>query len=322
MRGMKSVLVAVLVCSFLLSAAGAFADPWTKVFSFDRGNDPKSLAWETLPGKPQEVTAGPAAFCIPVEGSALIADSLNLRILFAQASGTPRSPIDLVPVASQAGFAVPVSAGDIGLSGDGSLYVADHSNRTVHIFDKEGKYSRSLLNAYGMGRAFLQIDRLQVDDKGRSFIEDLAGLKTVIFGPDGIVSTVLPGFTTLAIDRNGTIYRVLFEGQSRERKIEICDPSGKPLRTLGKVSGKVGILFIYPIGVSPEGNLFLFIACPGGNEIVGMDKDGKEFLREKAPQPPSWPGCGFPYRVGGDGNLYVLDVGNPLTGIRKIWRNR
>jgi hypothetical protein len=315
----RAFLVLCIAMLLLGTAPELYGRTWTTVYSFLQGGQDGQLGWEFVPDAPGQLAVGPASFFIQADGSVLVADSVNHRILRAKPSGEPLTPVDLSPVASQAGLTHPVSAGDIVVTSNGSILVADHANTTVHVLDANGKFVRSIVNAYGMGEAFLQINRMQADQSGRVFIEDLSKLKTLVMDGAGVVAAVLPRFTSLTIDDAGNIYRPLFEGDTKSRKIDVHDAKGNLLRTLGTISCSEDIIYINPIGVNASGSLFIYLATRKAFLIVGLNKTGKEFLREEVKDIPPWRGSGFPYRLGRDGALYLMAVEGKACTIQRVW---
>lgn len=310
------VIYAVIVMTITLPAQQPF---WSRAYRFSNGHGEGDLAWQAI--SDNELAAGPSSFHAAADGSVVIADSVNYRLVCRKNSETRSTVISLDDIASRAGIPERIAAGDLTRTPEGIIYVADYSNNTIHIVNADGEFQRSITNAYGFGKAFNQINRMQIDGKGRCFIEDLSGMKTIVTDSSGKVTAVLPRFTSITVDEEGNIYRPLFEGNPRARKIDIHDARGGFVRTLGTLFCKEPISHIFPIGVDNSGRLYLYLMAGEKSIITGLDKTGRTFMYHTEDAVYCPPGSVIPYRVDRGGNLYLMKIEGSECYILRSCRN-
>jgi DNA-binding beta-propeller fold protein YncE len=206
----------------------------------------------------------------------------------------------------------------IDVDGSGNLYVADASNRVVHVFDRDGKYVLKI----GDGKQFDRLSSVTVDrDGARLYAVDIGGVqsenhrvrvfdaKTGVFLMDigkrgsGNGEFNLP--RDLAIGRDGRLY-VVDGGNFR---VQIFDRDGKYISSFGKVGKQMGD-FARPkeIAADADGNVYVADTAFGNFQIFDPDGELLMFVGSRSEQngPAKYmlPSGIF---VDDDGRVYVTD---------------
>lgn len=182
----------------------------------------------------------------------------------------------------------------IDVDGIGNLYVADATNRVVHVFDRDGKY----LSKIGDGKQFDRLSSVTVNKEGtRLYAIDIGGVqsenhrvrvfdaKTGEFLSDigkrgaGNGEFNLP--RDLAIGRDGRLY-VVDGGNFR---VQIFDRDGNYISSFGKVGKQMGD-FARPkeIATDTEGNVYVADSAFGNFQIFDPDGELLMFVGSRSEQ--------------------------------------
>ena len=167
----------------------------------------------------------------------------------------------------------------LGMDGtpDGTLYVTDGTLRAVNIYDREGKFVRSL----GGSGDFKSPSGIAVNSAlDRIYIADSRGHKVRVyamngdflfeFGARGDGDGQFNNPTNVAIDRRNNNVLVT---DTNGFRVEVFDQDGKFLRKFGEVGDGPGS-FVRPkgIGVDSEGNVYVVDA--GFNNVQIFSETG------------------------------------------------
>lgn len=200
----------------------------------------------------------------------------------------------------------------------GNLYVADASNRVVHVFDRDGKYVLKI----GDGKQFDRLSSVTVNGDGtRLYAVDIGGVKSenhrvrvfdaktgeflTDIGKRGSGNGEFNLPRDLAIGREGRLY-VVDGGNFR---VQIFDRDGKYISSFGKVGKQMGD-FARPkeIAADAEGNVYVADTAFGNFQIFDPDGELLMFVGSRSEQngPAKYmlPSGIF---VDDDGRVYVAD---------------
>lgn len=206
----------------------------------------------------------------------------------------------------------------IDVDGAGKLYVADASNRVVHVFDRDGAYMMKI----GDGKQFDRLSSVAVDHDGtRVYAVDIGGVKSenhrvrvfdaktgeflMDIGKRGGGNAEFNLPRDLAIGRDGRLYVV----DSGNFRVQIFDRDGKYISSFGKVGKQMGD-FARPkeIAADPDGNVYVADTAFGNFQIFDPDGELLMFVGSRSEQngPAKYmlPSGIF---VDDEGRIYVAD---------------
>lgn len=169
----------------------------------------------------------------------------------------------------------------IDVDGKGNLFVADSSNRVIHVFNRDGKHLRQITD----GKQFDRLSSVTVNKEGtRVYAVDIGGVQSENHRVR--VYNALSGEHVMDIGKRGTekgefnLPRDLAIGKDDRLyvvdggnfRVQIFDRDGKFMSTFGKVGKQLGD-FARPkeIAVDPEGNVYVADAAFGNFQIFSAD---------------------------------------------------
>jgi DNA-binding beta-propeller fold protein YncE len=172
-------------------------------------------------------------------------------------------------------LAVPMG---IALGKDGKVYVADSARKRVFVYDATWK----LVTAFGKAGELDGPTGVAIDEKrGMLYVVDTKKHKILVYPLAGgdLLKTVGEGRggepgkmnypTNLILDKEGNLY-VTDTGNFR---VQVFDPNGKIIRTLGAVGDKPGS-FSRPKGIALDSEENLYIVDTAFNNIQVFNKKG------------------------------------------------
>ena len=208
----------------------------------------------------------------------------------------------------------------IGLDVDraGTLYVADATQKTVMVYDRDGNYLRRI----GNEQTFDRLASVSVDAKGeRLYIVDIGGVlsdkhrvrvfdaKTTAHLFDIGKRGSQPGEFNLprdvAVGKDGQLYVV----DSGNFRVQVFDASGRFLHLFGTVGKQIGN-FARPkeIAADREGNIYVVDAAFGNFQIFNAEGDLLMFIGERAEKDgPAKYMLPSGIHVDEDGRVYLVD---------------
>lgn len=174
----------------------------------------------------------------------------------------------------------------------GTLYVADATAKTIVVFDKDGKYLRTI----GGPKFFDRLSSVTVDPNGeRIYVVDIGGVasehhRVRVFDARGGAHLYDigkrgsgPGEFNLprdvAIGRDGQLY-VVDGGNFR---VQIFDRNGKYLQSFGTIGKQLGN-FARPkeVATDREGNVYVVDAAFGNFQIFNPDGELLMYIGERS----------------------------------------
>lgn len=204
------------------------------------------------------------------------------------------------------------------LDSQGTLYVADATNRTIWVFDRDGKPLRSI----GDAKQFDRLSSVSVNPEGtRLYAVDIGGVQSenhrvrvfdavtgahlMDIGKRGSGNGEFNLPRDLAVGKDGRLY-VVDGGNFR---VQIFDRDGKYVSSFGKVGKMLGD-FSRPkeIAADPEGNLYVADSAFGNFQVFNPDGELLMFVGERSesngPAKYMLPSGVF---VDEDGRVYMVD---------------
>ena len=146
------------------------------------------------------------------------------------------------PVTLKADLTIGIEDGDenlmfgrivrIDLDGQGNIYILDFKFRKVVVFDREGKFLRTIAVPPGQGpREATNLSGIAVTPGGTLFINDMR--KVIVYGPDGVyLRTFLIDFMISSIGCAGA-EELTAIGPNNGKILHAFDPAGKLLASYG-----------------------------------------------------------------------------------------
>lgn len=206
----------------------------------------------------------------------------------------------------------------IDVDGSGNLYVADGSRKQITVFNRDGKFLRSI----GSEKMFDRLSSVTVNKEGtRVYAVDIGGVtsenhRVRVFNAttgehlqdigkrgSGPGEFNLP--RDLAIGRDDQLYVV----DSGNFRIQVFDRNGKFLSAFGKVGKQLGD-FARPkeVATDPAGNVYVVDTAFGNIQVFSPEGDLLMFIGERsesnAPARYMLPSGVF---VDEDGRIYMVD---------------
>lgn len=295
----------------VLLAGSLAAAEFRKVQSFRHGDQPGQLMWNAAlsGGVPDGPFQGPMAFLTDKKGNLWVGDTLNGRIVGVSREGKTGPLIDLLQVGRQLGLATDVVLLDMVPGLSGKLLVADANNNAVIEIDLKGKSHRVFRSPPSGRGAWLQINRLHCDRKGRIFIEDLASMKTVVLTGDGSLLSTLEGELGLAVNAEGRAAMIVMDtADAKKRHVVISPVPGSPAEKIATLNADAEILWASVIGFDGAGRLTLVYDTEKARNYAVVEATGKisrtvavQFIDPGYdPTRPDW--------VGPDGRIFTVRV--------------
>lgn len=310
--------IGVLLAASLAGSTPVTAGPGP-LPTFANGSAPGQVAMLTEEGLLHTgPLTGPAAFLTAPDGRLFVADTLNQRILLVDPAGQTRLAIDLSGLERRAGLDQPPLVCDLALAGPSQLYLADAANLTVLVVDLATGYQRRFGRGGTRPGEFLQINRIRADADGNAFVEDAATQKTLVFRRDGVLLAEIPGVTNAAVDRDGRLHQPVFEGNPRERAIEVFDRTGRSRGILGRISDPLEISLITCLGFDGEGNLHVAYSTDLGRNYAVMGPDGRVRQTRRHPAFDIGLDVTTPEWVAPDGRILTIKASSQQLAVREL----
>lgn len=170
----------------------------------------------------------------------------------------------------------------IAVSREGKVYVADSQSKRIFVYDLKG----NLLTAFGKQGELDDPSGVAIDEKrGRLYVVDTKKHNVSVYNlADGnLLKTFgergtgelgkfnLP--TNITLDRAGNLY-VVDTGNFR---IQILDPDGKPIKSIGKLGDRLGN-FSRPKGIALDSEDNIYVVDSAFENIQIFNKDGQLLL--------------------------------------------
>lgn len=203
----------------------------------------------------------------------------------------------------------------IAISDDGDrMYVSDHTQRTVFVYDFAKKTS---LKIGGEDKPLAAPMGVALDAHENVYVVEQAKKGVSVFDREGkflrfITDASISRPTGIAIDNTrGKIYVAdTSHTDNTDHTVKVFDLQGKILGTVGKGKGDMEGSFLFPtfLTVDPKGNLY--VADTINSRVQVFDADGK-FVRVIGKHGTAWGQFDKPKGVAVDsfGNAYVVDSG-------------
>lgn len=155
----------------------------------------------------------------------------------------------------------------------GNIYVADTGHSVVQVFERDGKFLRTIgrpaqSDLAGNGELIYPVG-LALDDKGQLYVADLRAGRIATFKSDGTYTGLFAqGVITSPI---GLLYHdgQLIVNDIGAQQIVILDGQGKAVQRLG---GPAQLAFANYSAIAPEGDLA--VADSNNNRVVVFAADG------------------------------------------------
>jgi DNA-binding beta-propeller fold protein YncE len=201
----------------------------------------------------------------------------------------------------------------IAVSDDGNrVYVADHAQHTVFVFDLAKQRVRRL-GQEPIGRPL----GLALDGEERVWVVEQVRRGVSLFAPDGrrlafISHPTLERPVGIALDRARHRVYVTDSGtlQSAEHTVKIFDWEGALIGTIGRDKGDGPGQFLFPTYVAVDGNGRVYVSDTLNARVQVFDADGK-YVGTIGERGNAWGMFDTPKGVAldGFGNVYVVDSG-------------
>lgn len=204
----------------------------------------------------------------------------------------------------------------VAVAGDGSVYVADHSNQRIQKFDSSGAFLTKW-GTYGSGDGqFQNPTGVAVAGDGSVYVVDHYNHRIQKFDSSGAFLTKWGSFgsgdgqfrypASVAVAADGSIYVT----DLQNHRIQKFDSSGAYLAQWGSVGAGDGQFYsVFGVGVGGDGSVY----------VIDFDQHRLQKFDSNGAFLTSWGSSGsgdgrflnpVGVAVGGDGSVYVVDYGN------------
>ncbi len=202
----------------------------------------------------------------------------------------------------------------IATDSSGNVYVADHQNWRVQVFDSSGNFLTNW-GSYGTGNGqFRFVYGIAVDasgnvytaDQNRIQVFDSSGNFLRTWGSYGTGNGQFINPHSVTTDSSGNVY----VADHSNHRVQVFDSSGNFLRKFGSYGTGNG-QFQYPTDIAIDGNGNVYVVDVSNHRIQVFDSSGK-YLRKFGSRGSANGQLFYPYGIATDssGNVYVGDVHN------------
>jgi DNA-binding beta-propeller fold protein YncE len=201
----------------------------------------------------------------------------------------------------------------VAVSDDGKrVYVADHAQHAVFVFDLAGRRVRRL-GSEPIGRPL----GLALDADERVWVVEQARRGVSLFAPDGrrlafVCHATLERPVGLALDRTRRRLYVADAGtlRSAEHTVKIFDWDGTLIGTIGRDKGDGPGQFLFPTYVAVDQNGRVYVSDTLNARVQVFEPDGR-YVATIGERGTAWGMFDTPKGVAldGFGNVYVVDSG-------------
>lgn len=319
MRHVSSLTITVISSLLLTSTAFAAVNPMPHhaSLSFLAESQPLSLVREITGGN--DPLQQPAGVAVTQDGTLYVIDTARDHIRAFDADGNP------IATWGEAGsdpgqfrfslFKDFGAAGDLAVSPDGSIYVADTFNNRIQKLAADGAF----ILAWGDGGSepgqIFEPSGIGVDAAGRVYVAEATGVQ--VFDGDGQFLDSwdgaqqgdvppLAGAADVAVDEAGVAW-VTDPGLHR---VVSFAADGAVLGAFGAIGDDAGELHDpYGVTIDPAGQVYVTEA--GGNRVQIFTSDGRSIgiVPDDASSAAGFSAPTF-VALGPDATLYVADTGN------------
>lgn len=287
---------------------------------------------------------GPRSFALAGDGSVLVADTFNGRLLRFDPSGSRVAEISAVD-GKGAGLQ---GIDDLTLDQAGNVYLVDNRRGSLFKLDPQGKVLAEIrIGPAKSGAQVFLTERVQVDRSGNIYLSEIffddqqytrrirrleAGVSkevkvnSHVMKPDGTMATdadsLIPGeINSFALDSGGNIYVEIKGSTEFGREIRSYSPRGKE-RSRFSVQSKEFLRESSIAGIDDKGAVYLTHNVGFANGSV-KKYDGRGTLLGEIPvAADSGPRSMVSVRIDGAGNVLILSASNQALHIDKYSRSR
>lgn len=277
-------------------------------------------------GKPY----GPRSFALAGDGSLLVADTFNGRLLRFDPSG---SQVAAIPAADGKGIQLQ-GIDDLALDQEGNTYLVDNRRGTLFKLDPQGKVLAEIrIGPVKPGPQVFLAERVQVDRSGNIYLGEVffddeqytrrirrleAGgsrevkVNSYAVKPDGTLTidgdSLIPSeVNSFALDADGNIYVEIRGSTEFGREIRVYSPHGKE-RNRFSVRSEEFLRESSIAGIDGSGAIYLTRNVGFGNGAISKYDRRGNLLGEIHVAPETGPRSLVSVRVDGAGNVVVLSA--------------
>ncbi|MDZ7968812.1 MAG: scytonemin biosynthesis PEP-CTERM protein ScyF [Nostoc sp. DedSLP03] len=168
----------------------------------------------------------------------------------------------------------------------GDLYAGDVYNNRINQFDPQGNFIRSFANGDFTPRVndriFFGPSGVTFDKTGNVYVGDFNGERILKFTPDGKQIGVIGGTLGTALGETQGVAGIrispvsgnIFLADQYNNRVQVLDPSGKPLYAFGSAGSGPGQL-LQPIGIEVDDQENVYVADSINSRVQVFDKNGK-----------------------------------------------